>query len=285
VRLPVALVVALVLAGCASFPRPNTETTTPEGRALLEASAQAHGSDAYRRLKDISVSYEGQWFSIAPRVQPVLVDSRFRGMSEERMIVGTHEIGQVHRGPGGTKQVARDPQHTLVWYNNEPSSGDDTLRAAALVADGYRLFLLGPIYLLERNAIVEILPYDVIDGVEYDRLFARLRPGFGVAPEDRVVLWIDRRTRRVHKLWMSLEGLASTQGAVVEIDLADYREMGGVQWPTRFFERLLRPFPLDVHRWRLTGLDLDRGYSSADIMGKSFSGPAAPPATPLTQPR
>lgn len=276
-----ALFLALVLAGCASFPQPSTEASSAEGRALLEASANAHGWDAYRRLKDISVRYEGQWFSIAPRVQPVLVDDQFRGASEERLIVATRAIGQSHRGPGGTKQVARDPQRTLAWYNGQASADAEKLRAAALVADGYRLFLLGPIYLLERDAIVEALAYDVIDGVEYDRVFARLRPGFGEAGEDKVVLWIDRRTRLAHKLWMSLEGLASTQGAVVEIDLRDYREVGGVRWPTRFFERLLRPLPLDVHQWRVVGLDLDRGYGSADIMGAMFLGAAAQPAAPL----
>jgi len=27
-----------------------------------------------------------------------------------------------------------------------------------------------------------------------------------------------------------------------------------VQWPARFFERVLRPLPIDVHQWRVTGL-------------------------------
>lgn len=282
-RLSLALLLLVVtaLAGCASFPAPTATASTPEARALVEASARAHGWDAYRRLKDISIAYEGQWLSIAARVQPVLVDSQFRGTSEERMLPAARAIGQTHRGPGGFKQVAREPQRTRVWYNGSESTEADPRRAAALVTDGYRLFLFSAIYLLERDALLETLPYDVIDGIEYDRVYARLRPGFGESAEDKVILWIDRRTKRVRKLWMSLEGLDSTKGAVVEVDLLDYRTVAGVQFPTRFFERLLRPLPIDVHQWRVIGLDVDRGFGADDILGPSFGGAAVAPAHPL----
>jgi hypothetical protein len=275
---------AVVLVGCASFPAPSPDASSAAARAVLEAAADGHGWSAYRALADISIAYEGEWLSIAPRVQPVLIDSQFRGKSEERLLVAAQAIGQTHRGPGGVKQVARDPQGTRVWYNGVETADAETLRAAALVADGYRLFLFGPMFLRERDATVELLPYDVIDGRPFDRVYARLRPGFGAAQEDRVILWIDRDTRLVRKLWMSLEGLASTQGAVVEVDLLDYREFGGVQWPTRFFERVLRPLPIDVHQWRVTGLDVNRGFAAQDILGGAFMGAATRPATPLAGP-
>ncbi|MFN0303832.1 MAG: hypothetical protein ACKVQU_26150 [Burkholderiales bacterium] len=281
-RTTTALMMALaLLSGCASFPQPATDRSTVEGRALLVDAARAHGWEAYRRITDISVSYDGEWRSMVARLQPILVDSQFRGNSEERMIVASRQIGQAHRGPGGTKQVARAPNAISVWYNDQPEPDEEKRAAAALVADGYRLFLFGPLYLLEREAIVEHAGNDVIDGIEYDKLFARLRPGLGNAPEERVMLWIGKKDRLTRRIWISADGLPTTQGVIAEIDLLDYRKLGDVYWPTEFVERLKRPFPLEVHRWSVTGIDLDRGFSSADIAGPSFLGAAAKSAAPL----
>lgn len=281
-RLRWTLVLACALtAGCASFPQPAVERSTPEASARLQSAADGHGWSAYRNLKDISVSYDGNWFGAVGRLQPVLVDREFRGSSEERMLIASNEIGQTHRGPGGVKQVARAPTGTSVWYNAQLDSSPDKALAAGLVADGYRLFLLGPIYLLERDAIVEDAGVDYIDGAPHERLFARLRPGLGHAGEDRVMLWIDRASGLTRRIWISADALPTTQGVIAEIDLLDYRQMAGVNWPTRFFERLKRPFPLDVHQWRLVGLDVNRGYTAADILGPEFHGAASRPATRL----
>ena len=273
---------AIGLTGCASFPQSTGNASTAEGQRLLESSANAHGIAAYRRLRDVSVSYDGEWASLVTRLQPVLVDSNFRGKSEERLLVAARSIGQIHSGPSGVKVVTRTPEGVAVAYNSIPESDPEKRAAAALVADGYRLFLLGPIYLTERNAIVEAMGTDVIDGQEYDKVFARIRPGLGEAREDRVVLWIDRRSGLTRRLWMSADGLPSTQGVVAEIDLDDYISSAGVQWPTRFIERLKRPFPIDVHRWRLTGLDVNRGFDANDLSIAGFAGAARAPAKPLT---
>jgi hypothetical protein len=284
-RTMAALLVALTLLGaCASFPQATADRSTPEGRALLEDAARAHGWEAYRRISDISVSYDGRWQSTVMRLQPILVDSQFRGSSEERMILASRQIGQTHKGPGGSKQVARAPNTLSVWYNDKAESDAEKRAAAALVADGYRLFLQGPLYLLERDAIVEHAGTDVVDGIECDRLFARLRPGLGNAFEDNVMLWIDKKDRLTRRIWISVNGLSTTQGTIAEIDLFDYRVLGGVQWPTAFVERLKRPLLLDVHRWKMTGLDLNRGFSSTDISGPSFLGAAVKPALPLPGP-
>ena len=281
-RATTALVFAVaLLSACASFPQPTNDRSTAEGLALLEASARAHGWEAYRRLTDISVSYDGEWRSLIARLQPVLVDRQFRGNSEERLVVASRQIGQAHRGAGGTKQVARSPNAISVWYNDQPEPDEVKRAAAALVAAGYRLFLLGPLYLLERDAIVWHAGNDVVDGIECEKLFARLRPGLGNASEEQVMLWIDKKDRLTRRIWTSVNGLSSTQGAIAEIDLLDYRMIGGVRWPTGFVERLKRPFPLDVHRWHMVGLDLNRGFSPADISGPSFLGAAVKPALQL----
>jgi hypothetical protein len=108
------------------------------------------------------------------------------------------------------------------------------------------------------------------------------RPGHGQSVEDRYLLFIDRQDRLLRRVRFSMEGLAATQGAVVEVDFFDHREIAGVRWPTRFFERIRKPIPrLPVHAWRLTGLDVNRGYSAADISGRNFSGLASDPARAL----
>jgi hypothetical protein len=79
----------------------------------------------------------------------------------------------------------------------------------------------------------------------------------------------------------SVEGLDSTRGAIAEVDTFGHIALFGVHWPTRFQERLLRPLPLPVHDWRMTGLDVNRGFAAADIDGSSFAGAAAAPAGAL----
>jgi hypothetical protein len=54
-----------------------------------------------------------------------------------------------------------------------------------------------------------------------------------------------------------------------------------VRWPTRFHEHLVRPFPLSVHDWRLTGLDVNRGLRADEVSGPEAGGRAAAPAYPV----
>lgn len=285
-RLPASLFACLLLlTGCASLPDGVAQRSTPEARALLEASAKAHGWERYQTLKDINASYQGQWFSLVKRLQPVLVDDQFRGSSQERMIRSPRFIGQTHVGDGGVKQVARASGPADVWYNGSVDSDAEKRAAAALVTDGYRLFLLGPMYLMERDTpdamVLELAGTETINGVECDRLLARIRPGLGLAAEDRMMLWIGKSDRVARRVWFTLDGLDSTKGALAEVEMSDHRRIAGVLWPTRFFEKIHRPLKLDVHRWTLTGLDVDRGYSRADIEGVAFRGAAVAPANRL----
>jgi hypothetical protein len=259
----------LFLGACASLPQTSVERSSAEGQALLEASAKAHGWEAYLK------------FSLVKRLQPVLVDDQFRGSSEERMMRASRFIGQTHKGPGGLKQVSRSVSHVDIWYNGQGDSDTEKRAAAALVTEGYRLFLFGPLYLLERQAVVELAGTETINGIECDRLLARLRPGLGFSREDTVLMWIGKSDRIARRVWFSLEGMASTQGAVAEVEMFDYQNLSGVNWPTRFFEKIHRPLRIDVHQWRLSGLDVDRGYAQDDIAGITFTGSAASPAKPL----
>lgn len=279
--LPLLAFAALLLSGCASLPPMSVERSTPEGEALLDAAADAHGWPAYRKLNDINLRHEGRWLGIAARVQPVLIDPQYRVMAEERILVGQRSSAKSYSGGKGPKHAFRDPATLGLWYDGQPETNAEKREAAALVLDGYRLFLLGPLFLKEQGAVVERAGEGRVDGRPCDWLLARLRPGFGFAPEDRVQACVDREHRRFLRVRMSIDGLASTRGAVVEVDYFDYLGRGGVQFPTRWFERVKRPILIDVREWRMTGLDLDRGYGREAIAGPALKGAAARPATAL----
>lgn len=279
------LILCLPLLGaCVSVMPPVQHSgEQPEARALLDASAQAHGVAAFRQLRDVNVSYDGEWRTLVQKLQPVLVDASFRKSSEERLILGRERIiGQRHSGPGGVKHVVRQAASVQVDYNGQPSRDNDVLAAAALVADAYRMFLTGPMHFLEGNASLALAGTGVVEGRACDLLLAVRRPGHGPSAEDRYLLFIDRQDRLLRRVRFTMEGLAATQGAVVEVDFFDHREIAGVRWPTRFFERIRKPIPLlPVHAWRLTGLDVNRGYAVSDISGRNFSGRATDPARAL----
>ncbi len=243
-------------------------------------------------VADISVSYAGHWRPLVGSLQPVLVDAGFRGGSQERLLLRERLVGQVHAGPDGRKQVARPMAHgaqgeVRVWLNGDETRDADRLAAAALVADGYSLFLLGPMLLAQawaadRSLVMEVTGAERITVGERDHdcdvLRARLSPGLGLSDADQLALFIDRGERLMRRVRFTLNGLDATRGAVAEVDVWDHATLHGISWPTRFHERLLRPLPLGVHDWRLTGLDVNRGLVAAEVNGPAFTGKAASPA-------
>jgi hypothetical protein len=285
------------LPGCrASFMPLTAASTGDQAMAILTSSAEAHGIAQLDAITDLNVSYDGHWRWLVGKIQPELVDSGFRGQSQERWLLREGLVAQLHTGPRGQKKVVRrhaaDGTETVqVWFNGEPATGRAPLDAAALVVDAYSLFLLGPM-LLVRNAAPRRAITSAFVGhaslehegrtLDCEVLQFELRPGFGRSEMDRIELWIDGPTRLLHRVRMSLNGLESTRGALVDIDTFAHRRMAGIQWPTRFHERLLRPAPLDVHAWRLTGLDVNRGESAEELEGPIFRGRALPAAEALT---
>jgi hypothetical protein len=124
-----------------------------------------------------------------------------------------------------------------------------------------------------------------VDGHACDELLAVLQPGFGLSHEDRVVLYIDHQSHVLRRVQFTLNALASTQGAEVQVDLARHQELAGVLFPTDFYEHIDRPVNLDAHRWQLLGFDVNRGYGTPDLAqpadAQAFAGKAASPAKPL----
>ncbi|CAN5902297.1 hypothetical protein BH11VER1_BH11VER1_11950 [soil metagenome] len=254
----------------------------PAAVALLAASQRAQGKKAFENVRDVSVRYEGKWGSIAPRFQPVLVDKTFRGSSEERLILGSKRIiAQEHTGSAGKKNVLREPGRIAVAYNGSFSADEEAKRAAALVADAYTMFLLGPHYFSRPGVVLTLAGEEVVEEALCDQVLAVLRPGFGMAEEDRVILSIDRANKQLRRVRMTLNGLESTQGAEVEVTFRNFRMIAGVLWPTDFVERVRSPFDLHVHHWNMVGLDINRDLEAADFTVKGFKGRAIKPAASL----
>jgi hypothetical protein len=282
------------LSGClATLPAPRDSATA--AAALLADSARAHGLEALGAVNDLNISYAGAWHGLVARLQPALVDAGHRGGSEERMVPHEGLLAQVHTGPRGRKQVLRrwvsgTEGEVRVRFDGVESQDPEQRAAAALVGDGYSLFLLGPMLLAQRWGAERTLTLSLgnpqslrLDHAtcHCDVLLAALRPGLGFSVEDRLMLFIDRRDGLMRRVRFSLNGLESTQGAVAEVDSFDHVRRQGISWPTRFHEHLRRPAPLPVHDWHVTGLDVNRGLSPADLSGAEFTAAASVPAAPL----
>jgi hypothetical protein len=269
------------LQGCAApLPVSLNAATTPAAQALLKDSAEAHGLKAFQAIQDLSVSYSGEWRALIGKLQPALVDAAFRGSSEERMLLREGVVAQAHTGPGGRKQVLRkagntSPGEVRVWFNGEEARDAERRAAAALVADAYPLFLLGPMLLVDRPLVMELGDVEWVDEHACDVLRLQLAPGLGHARVDQVALFIDRRQRLLRRVRFTLDGLESTKGAIAEVEMFDHQTIHGVRWPTRFYERLIRPIRMPVHDWNLTGLDINRGLRLADVEGPEFRSAAA----------
>jgi len=258
---------------------PETDLSTSQARAVVERSVEAHGGNVFEDFEDLSVSYEGRWGRLVALMQPLMADKRYRSSSQERYILDGEILLQLHEGPGGTKTVFRDRDSVAVLYNDEPVENDeDTLAASAVVVDSYLMMITAPSWFLRPGVELSLLPSVVEDGATYRRVQARFRPGYGFGEKDRALLWIDEKTSLLYRVQFSIDGFRKTQGAEVGVTFFDHREIDGKLWPTRFVERVHEPVSAFAHRWRLTGLDLDRGLTADDLDPEKPSPKAMAPA-------
>jgi len=276
-------VLVIFLTSCASTKicTCGIASSDPEATLIVSACQKAHGSKSFSKIRDLSVRYEGQWGSIGPRFQPTLVDSRFRGDSEERLILSKRLMAQTHSGHRGIKKVLREPGKVDVAYNGATALAEETNRAAALVADAYTMFLLGPFYFSPKNSVFAMNGTSNVDEELCDEVLAILKPGFGMADEDRVILFISRGSKQLRRVRMTLNGLESTRGAEVDVTFRDFRRIDGVLWPTDFDERIRSPFDLHAHHWNLRGLEINRGLNQADLKVAQWTARAAKPSATL----
>ena len=168
----------------------------------------------------------------------------------------TAGIVQVHNGPDGTKLVARTADDVSVLYDDEVSDDETTRAASALVADAYTMFLAGPSFIKQRNAELTLMEAATQDGVSYQRIHAVLEPGFGFSERDEAVLWINEETGLLGLVHFTIDGLASTRGAHVDVAFSEYEEIDGFIWPTEFYERVRAPVRVPAHSWRVVSLEI-----------------------------
>ena len=200
-----------------------------------------------------------------------IVAQEYSGSSGRKHVVWRHGAGGANAGLG---EVA-------VWFNGVRSDDAAAGSAAALVAEGYGLFLLGPLWLVDRGLRMQLAGVEQVDGRLCDVIDVWLSPGLGLVDTDRVAICIDRTDRYVRRTRFTLEGFAKTRGAVAEVDTFEHERRFGVVWPMRSYERIVHPISLPAHDWRITGLDVNRGYGPTDVTGEVFSGAAANRAAPL----
>lgn len=285
-----ALALPWLATGC-STPLPLGEQPASDAAAVarLRESAEAHGLSAYRSITDINIAYDGQWRPFVNGIQPEIVDAGFRGPSQERLMPTAGVVAQAYRGPQGDKHVfwqrarnATDAQGKVsVWLNGVRSDDEARQRASALVAEAYGLFLLGPLWLVDRKLPMQSAGRATVDGRSCNLVDVWLAPGLGRSALDRLTLYLDRSDQVMRRVRFTLEGFPSTQGAVAEVDMLEHVRRFGVLWPMRSYERIVHPIALPAHDWHITGLDVNRGYSADELRGPAFTGAAAAPARPV----
>ncbi|MFO1448344.1 MAG: hypothetical protein U1F61_28330 [Opitutaceae bacterium] len=281
-------VLALGFQGCGT-PFPSRPTTVVQGDGLaadtiFQRCLSTHGGDLRESAGDLNLSITGTWDTLIQKIQPLISDAAYRVTSQERTRAGGALYTVRYEGPAGVKKVVRTPDAVEVFYNGVRERDPARLQATALTADAYQLFHFSPSFLVWRGATFVRLADTTEDGVRYHRLLATVRPGFGFSAEDQVVLWIETGTFRLFRVHLTLEGFESTRGAHVDTTFLEYRQVGRFLMPVRFHERVRGPLRISAHRWHLTGIDLGRGWSDADVSGPDFGGRAAAPATPLVPP-
>ena len=246
-----------LLAGCAArFPEPVGSTNPTEAQRVLEKSIAAHGGYLFEQPGSVRVSYDGEWYNVVKVLQPVLVDAGYRQRSDEMLDLTTAGLVQVHNGPDGSKLVARTAEDVSVLYDDVESEDETTRAASALVADAYTLFLAGPSFIKQRDGQLSLLEPASLDGRSYQRIHAVLEPGFGFSERDEAVLWIDEETGLLGLVHFTIEGLASTRGAHVDVAFSEHREIDGFIWPTEFYERVRAPLRVPAHSWRVVDLEV-----------------------------
>lgn len=238
------------LSGCAA-PWPTVPAGPGSSSALarLREAAEAHGVAGWRALHDVNLGFDQLPWPAARGLQP-----------------------------GGAAQMRLLPrQGTVALQADKPDPG-----ATPLTASLHRLLVLGPLALDGFDGLVNWVEPVTLDGRRCDHLHLPLAPGLGGMVADRLSLFIDRDDLLLRRLQVSLTAL--DRADIATVDMAGHQRLHGVVWPRRFAtvtSALLGGAP--PLAWRLTGLDVDRGYPPEAVASRPWTGRAAAPAS-LLQP-
>jgi hypothetical protein len=236
------------LAGCAApWPAVPAGPGSSSATARLRESAEAHGLAGWRTLRDVNLGFDALPWPAARGLQP--------------------------GGPAQMRLLRADG--SLALHADRPDPG-----ATPLTASLHRLLLLGPLALDGFDGLVNWAEPVTLDGRRCDHLHLPLAPGLGGMVADRLSLFIDRDALLLRRLQVSLTAL--DRADIATVDLAGHQRLHGVVWPRRFAtvtSALLGGAP--PLAWRLTGLDVDRGYPPEALHSWPWAGRAAAPAALL----
>ena len=272
------LVAAVVLAACAPFPTVPSNTTFDDrldAEALLERTLTAHGGDLSDDPGDFNLAMTGEWSSAIVRIQPVVTDAGYRISAHERYRPADRLYAVRHTGPDGVKTIIRHGREIRVYYDGEEETDPQILRASAMTTDAFELFHFGPSFLKRRAHELARLTDRRENGIRYHRFLAVIRPGFGEADEDRVVVWMHPETDLMFRVHITLNGFETTQGAHVDTTFLEYHQLGQYTLPSRFAERVRGPIRIHAHDWWLTDADHNRDWMPDDVQQAEFQGSAA----------
>ena len=291
--LPLVPLSTLAGLGACALPgaTPPAGASSSSARARLQDSAAAHGLAAWRGLHDVSLATDGLWW---PASGGWAGRPGAGGAAEARLLTGPALVALRQALVGGHRQVLRRAWapaagaaagDTLLWAGGSAAAGQnrdaDARLTAAVAADIHRLLWLGPLVLAEHPGAVNWAEPETLAGQRCDHLSLTLSPGPGGAASDALSLFIDRQQGWLRRLRVTLSALGATGGTLV-VDVAEHRRLLGIVWPGRMqtAARSLLPGAAPTV-WRLTGLDVDRGFSAEDLRQSPWGGSAAAPAGPL----
>ena len=103
--------------------------------------------------------------------------------------------------------VFRTPSNISVAYDGDINRDENKNAAAALTADAFLLFTVGPLALNERISNWQRLPDSSESRNQYYRINGQLHPGIGLSDNDYITLWVDNKLTSpiaFTLLWMAL---------------------------------------------------------------------------------
>ncbi len=293
-----------LLAGCAGpWPEVPGGPGSSSAAARLRESALAHGLAAWQSTRDLNLAWaRAPAGTPADRSAPRLELRRLRAAGLLGWQDGSPPLqvqGWRQRAwPDLDDRAKADSAGTQgLWRGGQPVRAAPDLQDAAAQADLQTLLILGPMALLSpapgSSAAADLAAGrpvnwaepETLGGRRCDQLTLDLSPGLGGVGWSRLALFIDRDEGLMRRLRL-MPGDPRQPGArpaqTGTWDLADPLRLHGMQWP-RHTQRLAGgTWPgAQSTRWQLQGLDVNRGYSAADLTGPRFTGAAATPARTL----
>lgn len=261
--LTLVVAAALALGACATpFPPPETGAAFADGLdgpAVLRRCLDAHGGDLRDSVDEVRLALTGEWGTMIRRIQPLVTDYGYRIDANERHLLDEDRSIVEWSGTSGRKLIDwRPPRDVSVAYDGANSDDADVLASTAMTSEAFRLFHLAPGFLAWRGGEPLRLADETIDGRRYHRLLFTLEPGFGFSERDRVVAYIDAGSKRLYRLWITLEGFRTTQGATVDVTYLEHQEVDGFLLPRVLDERVRAPIDIHAHRWTITDAELRR---------------------------